>query len=113
MRYENAFIENFDSILLMEWKEKADSMISGDSLYKVISPFLEKDAIKTLAVLREAYGTILCKLPVGKRIEFERWCSDITKVKINGELYDLVDVGFFVGMLWGFNVEIIQLLTID
>ena len=95
MRYENAFIENFDSILLMEWKEKADSMISGDSLYKVISPFLEKDAIKTLAVLREAYGTILCKLPVGKRIEFERWCSDITKVKINGELYDLVDVGFF------------------
>ena len=95
MRYENAFIENFDSILLMEWKEKADSMISGDSLYKVISPFLEKDAIKTLAVLREAYGTILCKLPVGKRIEFERLCSDITKVKINGELYDLVDVGFF------------------
>lgn len=95
MDMECEIVENFGSILLMEWIEKANSLIPNGGVNKYVDPYLENGIRKSLALLHATFKTILSVIPEREHKEFIVWCADKTQVKIKGEILNLRALGFF------------------
>ena len=91
-----ATILNFDSIIMSGWIEIANELFGKQGCIGIadsrISPFLEREAIKSFGSLIGAMRTIRDCLPEDKRKDFENRCYKDTQV-----LYGLKDVCDSIG----------------